>query len=154
MEEKNKTYCSICGKAVADGGGAILTVTPFGAPRYLCDECDGEFATITGEGSEEEIALAVENVKKKLISRNVEDKAVLDAVADIINGEDGEDENEDGQIPEQIPEELLETEEDRALDTKEKEINQKIDKIFNWITTGVAVAVLALVIFWIIKTFL
>jgi len=133
-----------------DGQGAILTVSPYGGPRYLCDSCDGDFSIITSDESEEQIASAIDRVKSNLIKRNVEDKSVLKAVEQIINSKDETLE----EVPEQLPEELLETEEDKVLSERETEQNKKIDKIFNWITTGVAVAFLAIVIFWIIKTFL
>ena len=44
-----------------------------------------------------------------------------------------------------IPEELRETEEDKALDAKDKKNNAFYDKIFNWISIGIIVATLAAV---------
>lgn len=44
-----------------------------------------------------------------------------------------------------IPEELRETEEDKALDAKDKKSNAFYDKIFNWISIGIIVAALAAV---------
>ena len=49
----------------------------------------------------------------------------------------------------EIPEDMKETEEDRLLDEKERESNQRFDKIMNWIWAALLVGVVAFLVWWV-----
>ena len=48
----------------------------------------------------------------------------------------------------EIPEELLETEEDRELDRKDKEAEARLDKFMNWAWVGFGIAFVAYLVWF------
>ncbi len=158
--------CSICKKSVDSENAAILTIGGFGNPKYICEECDGDFAEATGARDIEAISAAMDRISKKMASVDQSDKLVLKSVKDIMaeassraeqikNGtfdfsvEEAEERNEDIEVPE----ELRETEEDKELDRKEAERNKKFDRIINWASAVVLLALSVFVIYRIITSF-
>jgi hypothetical protein len=152
--------CSVCrGKAGSDA--AVLTMSGYGNPRYLCYECEALLDTATGGDDFDKIAEATEEISARLAKANCEDTVVLEELNVILRDaarrakaiKDGSydfslDEDEDDGIPDEVPEELAESREDRALDEKDARANRILDSIFSW-AAGLLFA--GLVIYFVIK---
>ena len=148
------SVCSICNVRLDTENAAILTMSGFGSPRYICEGCDGELSLATRARDISEIGAAMDRISKKMTENNVDDSLVLKTVEEIMSeasvraekikggNYDFSDEEaaelEDG--TEEIPEELRESEEDRELDRIEAEKNKKLDKITNIICIVAIVA--------------
>ena len=160
--------CCIC-KAEVDGdNSAILTMSGYGNPRYLCDECDCEISTATEAAEIAQIRGAMDRISKKMTKNNVDDPTVLKSVEEIMREareraekiKSGEydfsldKEVSDDVSEEEIPEELRETEEDRELDRKEAEKNKRFDKIANIVCLTLFVAALGFLIYKIIASYI
>lgn len=156
--------CCICKSAVDGESAAILAMSGFGTPRYICDGCDSELSLATGASELSEIGSAMDRISKKMTENKVEDPLVLKSVQEIMkdareraekikSGEYdfSEDESNDRGESEEIPEELLETEEDRELDRKEAEKNKKFDKISNIICLVLLAAAIGFLIYRVIR---
>lgn len=159
--------CSICNKKVDSETAAILTIGGYGNPKYICEECDGDFAGATGAKDIEVIKASMDRISKKLTSSGQTDKLVLKSVGEImeqassraqkIQGGDYDfsaEETEDSYEEQGIPEELKETEEDKELDRKEAERNKKIDKIINWVSAAALLGVLGYAIYRLITNYI
>lgn len=159
--------CSICNKSVDSETAAILTIGGFGNPKYICEECDGDFADATGAKDINEISAAMDRISKKMTSIGTDDKLVLKSVKEIMeeaslraekikNGtyDFSIEENNRECGDDSVPEELRETEEDKELDRKESERNKKLDKITNWVCIGVLIALLGFIAYRVITTFI
>lgn len=159
--------CSICNKSVDSEAAAILTIGGFGNPKYICEECDGDFADATGAKDIIEISAAMDRISKKMTSIGADDKLVLKSVKEIMeeaylraekikNGtyDFSIEENNRESGDDSVPEELRETEEDKELDRKESERNKKLDKITNWVCIGVLIALLGFIAYRVITTFI
>lgn len=146
---------------------AILTIGGFGNPKYICEECDVDFAEATGAKDLESIKAAMNRISKKMTSVGQADKLVLKSVGGIMeeaasrakkiqegtydfSNETVGNSDED----QEIPEDLKETEEDKELDRMEADRNQKIDKIINWFSAVALIAVLGYAIYRIITNFI
>ncbi len=162
-----KTKCSVCGASIESDECAILTMGGFATPRYICKPCEEDIDKASTSKDIEEAALAMERVGRKMADYNVEDKAVLDTVGEIMaaaseraekikNGiydfSEEEDAIQDAE-EEEIPEELRETEEDRELDRREAEANKKMDKITNWVCFVLLLATLGFLAYRIIAAY-
>lgn len=158
---ENNSVCCICKAEVNSDDAAILTVGVAGTPRYLCDECQSAFDTVTSGKDVSEISSAMEKMGKKMADNDISDKKVLEAVDEIMKGATeradkimkGEydfSEDDDSQEVVEIPEELLETEEDRELDRIEAEKSEVENEFMNKITTGICIASAAAVVAFII----
>ena len=51
--------CSICGKAIEREDAPVLTISGYGNPRYLCDECSAEMDLAMSSRDPEEIEATV-----------------------------------------------------------------------------------------------
>ena len=135
-------------------------MTAFATPKYLCSECENDFDDMTLSKDPAKISEAIERVGKKMTAANNDGEFILASVGEIIENAKargelikmGEydfslDENteEDGDVPE----ELLQTEEDMALEEKEKKAAKKFDTVINYITTGIFIAALGFIAYWI-----
>ena len=156
MEEK---HCAICKRIVDKNTAPILVMGGFANPRLLCDGCSDDVESMTTSLDANVIEEAMKRVSENLTRSNTDDSTTLAAVTDMFscaserikkirNGENVSDEGEENGEEYEIPEELLETEEDRLLDEKEKFQNRLFDKIFTW----VSVAVFAFIIGYCIVT--
>lgn len=155
--------CSICKKAITADEPAILTMGPYGAPKYLCDECEGDFETVTLGKDVDEIGEAMGRIGDKMADNELIGKLVLNTVDGIFEAArdraeqikegsydfslDTPDESEDS---DGVPEELLESEEDRALDEKERTKNEKLDKLITWIGLALIAGVSAYIVYLLI----
>lgn len=157
--------CSICKKQINEENAPIIAMGGLGNPRYVCDECAAKLDVMTGGEDSEKIREAVASIADLMSKNDSEDPIAHNAVRSILmeasvratsieNGtfsELFESDSLDEEI-DTIPEELLETEEDKELDRQEEIKNQKLDKVFNWISLGVfAAAVVGIVLFFILR---
>ena len=160
-------HCSLCKKAIESEEPAILTMSGFGNPRYICEECEKDLDNATLSREPEIISEAIENIGKKIQAANNDDSLILETVSDIIENatERGEmirngvydfenDEISSGEENDEVPEELLETEEDKELDEKEAKKNAKLDKAIDLITLAVFAGAIGYIIYWVISRFL
>jgi hypothetical protein len=159
--------CSVCNKKVDSETAAILTIGGYGNPKYICEECDGDFAEATGAKDIEAIKAAMDRISKKMTAIDQTDGLVLGAVGDIMEEaserakkiQEGTydfsaEKTEDLDGEQEIPEELRETEEDKELDRKEAERNKKLDKIVNWVSAIALLGVLGYAIYRLIANFI
>lgn len=156
MEDKR---CAICLKGNLSEDAPVLTISGYGIPRCLCDDCAKKIDIITRSRDIDEISSAsleiTEDVTKYSIDDDIVYKAVTeqleyasDRVKKIKNGtwDFALDEIEE---PSELPEELLESEEDKLLDQKEKEQSKRLDKIMNWVYLGVILAAVAFAVYFL-----
>ena len=132
----------------------------YGTPKLLCDECAELIEKMTLSKDYDEITEAINSIAGKMSAANIDDRVTLDTMTDMLESsakraqqiKDGTydfalDEVEADEGFDEIPEELRETEEDRLLDEKEAEANAKFDKFLNWTWIGVAIGVVAFIIY-------
>ena len=142
--------CSICGKVIEREDAPVLTISGYGNPRYLCDECSGEMDVAMSAREVDEIEAAIKTLGDKM---NVctDDHAVSalysfigvacdrrvkikDGTYDFAIDERMKELAEEEVAFDEIPEELQETEEDKELDRREAEKQKKFDDIMNWVS--------------------
>lgn len=152
-------YCSICQKGIEKEEPVILTMGGFAHPRYICDECAAlidqaslakEYDTITeamdrlgallAKNDDEDYAV-VETMEDIMLAARVRADAIRDGKYDFSRDETDEEEFE-------ITPDLLETEEDRELDRKDKEAEARLDKFMNWAWVGFGVAFVAYLVWF------
>ncbi len=151
--------CAICFSQVDAENAAILTMSGYGNPRYLCPDCEHDIDLATSSESYEEAAAAMERLSNK-VTRSNPDKQTVETVTHLLADAavrarsiaDGtyDPEAEKGDVEEsfdEIPEDMLETEEDIAAEERDAEKLKKFDKVFNWIS-GIVFAAAALVLIW------
>lgn len=157
--------CSVCSKAIEREDAPILTISAYGNPRYLCDECAAEIESAMFAKEPSEIEHAMDRLGKKASGPAHSDTVTLDTLAGLmsVSAERLEKikegtydfacdeklqafQTDDSFV--EVPEELQETEEDRELDRQDEEKQKKFDKVTNWISLGVIAAIL---IYFIIK---
>ena len=158
--------CSICGKIIENENAPVLTISAYGNPRYICDDCAAKMdvAMESKDAAEIEsaivflgdkmkdmkdgnsvaevcnfIALAGERLKK--IKDGSYDFATDEKIKEIKSKDDLED----------IPEELQELEEDRELDEREAEKQKKFDNAMNWISLAAIVVTIAVILINLLK---
>lgn len=141
--------CSICGKEITREDAPVLTISGYGHPRYLCDECAGEMDVAISSHDPEEIETSIKTLGEKM--NNCNDGYATGAMYEFISvaGErlvkikegtydfavdDKMKEMADESAFDEIPEELQETEEDRELDKRDAEKQKKFDEILNWVS--------------------
>ena len=158
--------CCICNSSVNGEDAAILTMSGYGSPRYICDGCDGELSVATGAHDVCEISAAMDRISKKMTGNNVDDTLVLKTVEEIMTeareraekiksgSYDFSEEDTPCEEISEIPEELLETEEDRELDRKEAEKNKKLDKITNIVCIVMLAIAFGFLAYKLITTFI
>lgn len=153
--------CSICRRKIESDDPAVLTMSSFGYPRHICEECEKDLDDATLSKDPEIISAAIERIGKKMQQANNDDAITLKAVTEIVENatERGEmikngvyDYDNDDAVKEEeneeVPEELLETEEDRELDEKEQKTGEKLDKVLNWVTLAIFIAAMGYLIYW------
>ena len=142
-----KNCCTCLGK-IENENAPVLTMSAYGMPKLLCDDCASLIETVTLGRDYDEITSAMSDLTGVMSASNIDDRIVIATVTEMLENsakraqqikegtydfaldESGEDSFED------IPEELQETEEDRLLDEKDAETNAKFDKIMNWLWIG------------------
>lgn len=141
--------CSICGKAIEREDAPVLTISGYGNPRYLCDECSAEMDLAMSSRDPEEIEATVKVLGDKMNACG-DDHAVAamysfisvacERLTKIKEGtydfavDERMKELADENSFDEIPEELQETEEDKELDRRDAEKQKKFDEIMNWVS--------------------
>ena len=155
---KKKT-CAICLETVERDDIPILTMGAYGTPKYLCEDCAALMETATSSREVDDIVSAMDKLTKKLSDKNIDDRFTVETVTAMFEDaarrasaiKEGTydfalDEVEDGESFDEIPEELAETEEDRALDEKERAEAKRLDGFMNWVWLGALVGALGFII--------
>ena len=154
--------CSLCRASADSESAAILTMTKFAVPKYLCQECENDLENATRGIDIALIEASIDKIYARLRDKAVEDELVINEVAGILKDatdrleliKSGEyDPEADCEEEYEIPEELLESEEDRELDRIEEEKNKKLDKVYNWVLWGAIIGCSAYIIYRLIKMF-
>ena len=154
------TICSICLKAITNEEAPVLTMGSYGTPRLLCDECAAHIENMTRGRDYESIVASMDAITEASSRANIDDKPTVTAVTSILQTsaeraaqiKDGTYDFSLDEIEEEdyeIPEDMKETEEDRALDEKEKKQNEKFDKILNWVWIAVIIAAVGFGVWWV-----
>ena len=153
--------CSLCTRVDTDENSPILTMSAYGNPRYICEDCAKDLDEATTSHNYDEIKSAFDRLGEKIANRAVVDDFINETLQEIMssaaeraekikNGQYDfwlDDEKSAGEM-EEVPEELQETDEDRELDERDEEKARKIDK---WLNLGFAAALIAAAVIFIIK---
>ena len=153
--------CAICKREIDMESAPIIAMGGFGHPRCICDECADKLDVMSTSLDTEEIKAAMKHVADMMANNTGDDMVAHNAVKIILMEAGARVEKlESGTYTEEsveeeildVPEELEETEEDRELDRQDEIKNQKLDKIFNWISIGIlAAAAVGIAIYFILK---
>ena len=150
--------CTVCDREITAEEPKLLSISAFGNPKYLCDECASDIEEITLGREFEKIGEAMERLGKKMADSSP-DNSTFSTVNEIME-ESAErakliregkydfsldDEPEDEGGFDEIPEELQETEEDRELDRQDEENLKKFNKVYNILLAIIIAAILG---FW------
>ncbi len=149
--------CSICLQRITNEEAPVITMGGYGTPRLICDECAADIDLLTTSHDYDEIVAAMDRIATKMSRANIDDKATLTTVTELLRTsaerataiKEGTYDFSLDEIEEEdyeIPEDMKESEEDRALDEKERERTAKFDKVMNWVWLAVLVAVIGFVI--------
>ncbi len=157
--------CSICNNKVDEQTAPIIAMGGYGYPRYICDECAEKIEIITHSRDVDEIKAGIADIVDKMENGELNDKILIKSVCEILDTakerllliERGEydfslDESDSADEEGDIPEELLESEEDKIIDEREKEEKRRFDNIFNWVALGVfSVVLIAGILFILLR---
>lgn len=145
----NERKCCICKKMFTAEDPAVLTMSAYGNARYLCGECESLLDTATLGSDYDTIKEAIGKIGKTVADTDNGDETVIDSVSEILTSaieraelirEGTYDFSNDAPTEvafEEIPDELLETEEDRERDARDKKNNAILDKITSWVCGAV-----------------
>ncbi len=151
--------CVICGAKPDTETAAVLEMSAYGTPKYICGSCASDLDIATSSKEPEEILQATARIAKKAGDYDVSGRTFVSIEAILASAseraqaiKDGsydfsEDEPDSDGSFDEIPEELQETEEDRELDRKEEEQTEKVNKMLDYISIG-AVAGIAIFVIW------
>jgi len=159
--------CCICKAKFEAESPAVLTMGGFANPRYLCSECESDFDEATSAKEIERISLAMDRIGEKLKMSEIDDKYVLSAIEEVMEGareraeaikagtydfsldecEEPEKEEFEGPSEPELTEEELEKEEKSAK-------KQKVyDKVTNIICLVMIIAVVGFIIYRAVDMF-
>ena len=149
--------CSICLQRITNEEAPVITMGGYGTPRLICDECAADIDLLTTSHDYDEIVAAMDRIATKMSRANIDDKATLTTVTELLRTsaerataiKEGTYDFSLDEIEEEdyeIPEDMKESEEDRALDEKERERTAKFDKVMNWVWLAVLVAAIGFII--------
>ena len=164
QEDDEPTKCSICNALITDDEPAILTMSGYGNPRYICEDCVSDLDEASLGREESKIAAAMDRIGSKMLATDPDNqtyRTVTELMAQTreraLKIREGTydfalDEIDDEGFDE-IPEELAETEEDKEKDRIDEEKQKKFDKFYNYALIGAGVGLLIFIIWKIISTF-
>ena len=78
--------CSLCTRADVDENSPILTMSAYGNPRYICEDCANDLDEATTSRGYEEIKLAFDRLGEKIANRLVVDDFINETLQEIMNG--------------------------------------------------------------------
>ena len=148
--ENKEIYCALCGRIPESEEPAVLTMSRYGKPRHLCDECEAQMDVASLGRDYDEIVDAIDTLGKKATGFAKDDETTMKVMraflmraakraAQIKDGSydfDADDSSNGEEGFDEIPEELLETEEDAELDRRDEEKAKKFDKFLNGFWVG------------------
>lgn len=155
--------CTICDRATREEDPPILAFGVYGNHKVLCDECAADIEEASSSHDLDRIADAMERISKKMGASDP-DGHTISTVSGIMasaaaraklikegNYDFSLDEREDNAAD--LPPELLETEEDREEDEREKVKNEKFDKVYNIVATVLFAALGGYLVYKLIDIF-
>lgn len=173
--------CSICLKDVDASEAAILTISGYGKPRYLCPHCEKLINTVCESNDKDEVSVAIESIGSTLSALNIDDDAVFGTISELFSqakqrlenpdattSEEAEaiDEDIPGEQEEEAPEsdnadknsddvpefDIPDELRESAEDRERDEKEAKRSKVFDTVVGWASVAILVgLVAFFVIK---
>ncbi len=160
-EEKIKRKrCALCYSTVEGENLPVLAIGAYGAPRYLCSNCEQLVEGASFGTDYDDIVASLDSIGSLLTERNIDDPTTLNTILPLLEEsakraqkiKDGEWDftlDEEARSEEyEIPEELLESEEDKLLDKKEEETGKKIDRVMNWVYLAMLLGALAFIVWY------
>ncbi len=144
------SLCSLCQKQIEGENLAVISMGAYANPRYICDDCSKLIETAQSAREYDEIAQALDTLSSYMTEHGCDDPYVIEAMDNIMSESslrasaikegiyDFSLDEEEGEEYE-VPEDLQETEEDRELDRRDREAEEKMDKFMNWAWVGVAI---------------
>lgn len=158
MKEK---YCSLCLSPIEAEDAPILTISGAGVARCLCDKCAEDIETASGAKEYDSIAEAMDRLTASISENNIDDSVSLAALDNILKHaaaratlikegkyDFSKDDEIEGEVLEELPEDMLESEEDKALDERDIERANKLDRVLNWIWAAVLAGTVGFLIWW------
>ncbi len=159
--------CCTCLAHIDEETAPILTMGNYGTPKYLCDECASLIERITLGKDHVEINDSMKMLMDRMSKSNIDDSVTLRTVTKLL-GESSQraekikegtydfslDEAETEGELDDIPDELQETEEDKLLDQKDAEKEEKFDKVMKWMWIGAAIGFGAAIIWKLVENFI
>ena len=158
MKEK---YCSLCLAKIEAEDAPILTISGAGVARCLCDKCAEDIEAASTSREYADIAEALDRLSASISKNNIDDSVTLATMDDILKHaaaraalikegvyDFSKDEESEDEILEEIPEDMLESEEDKALDERDIERANKLDRVLNWVWAAVLAGTVGFLIWW------
>lgn len=149
--------CAVCLNEVDAANASVLTMSGYGYPRFICEDCERDIELATKSRDYSEACAAMERLSDRLTSINADKQTMMtmtELLADaalrakaIKDGTYDFSLDEEEEVLEDIPEELRETEEDIAATASEEEKLKKFDKVFGWVS-GVILAICGAILIW------
>ena len=156
-----ESYCSLCMSRIEAEDAPTLTISGAGVARCLCDNCARDIETASTAKEYDAISEAMDRLSASIAENNIDDSVALAAMDDILkhaaaratfiqagNYDFSKDEEQDGEVLEELPEDMLESEEDKALDERDIERANKLDRILNWVWAAVLVGAIGFLAWW------
>lgn len=158
MKEK---YCSLCLSPIVAEDAPILTISGAGVARCLCAECAEDIETASGAKEYDRIAEAMDRLAASISKNNIDDSVTLATMDDILKHaaaratlikagkyDFSKDDEPEGEVLEELPEDMLESDEDKALDERDVERANKLDRVLNWVWAAVLACTVGFLIWW------
>ena len=144
------SLCSICQAKIEEESPSILSMGAYANPRYVCADCLHLIDTAKGSHDYDEITKALEALSLHMSATGCDDPYVIEAMDNVMSDagmraaaiKEGVYDfslDDEGDEVYELPAELEETEEDRELDRRDREAEEKMDKFMNWAWIGAAV---------------
>ncbi len=140
--------CAVCRQKFLTEDPAILTMSKYGAPRFLCETCEELLDTASGDGNFFETADAKKELGKRAMGmKDTESFAVLQKV---LEGEITAEETEEDDRMEEEWEEYAPNPEEEEEDKEEQAREEKTMSLVNLITAILFGGAMLAFIVWMI----
>ncbi len=157
-------YCSVCKRDFESETPSVLTMGRSMTPRYICPECEALMDEAIGAVEPDQAKSAIAKLGEILAASDSEDTPVILAVTSHLGRakkraqaiEEGTydfslDEEDTEEF--ELTEDMMETEEDRELDRREEEQEQRLNTFLNWAWVGIGIGVVAYIVWMIVSRF-
>ena len=154
------SLCSICQAEIVEENPTVLSMGAYANPRYVCTECASLIDTARRAKDCDAIMEALDTLAHYMTDFACDDPYVIEAMENVVSEsslraaaikEGVYDFSLDAELDEEyeLPEDMQETEEDRELDRRDREAEEKVDKVMNWAWV-VAAFLFAVYLVWLI----